>query len=148
MRADSQPLRYDGSQGRLQNQLFRVMMKDRTYDNHRGFLRKFQPFRLVAPKVVERVLRSYEAILRKGLQVWKSPTDFQKEAWTICGDTEHHELGSNSVDDQDIRYLKQTRKRSYRKILTILLLVEKPARIRSFIEEGICDADLPLVGMP
>ncbi|KAM7205422.1 kinase-like domain containing protein, partial [Naviculisporaceae sp. PSN 640] len=34
--------------------------------------------------------------------------------------------------------------KSFRKILAILLLIDRPSRIRQFVEEGVCDDNLPL----
>ena len=39
----------------------------------------------------------------------------------------------------------EQRGKTFRKIFATLLLIELPGEIRKFIEEGVCDADLPLM---
>ncbi|KAM7185614.1 kinase-like domain containing protein [Rhypophila sp. PSN 637] len=63
----------------------------------------------------------------------------------------------SKLDDDDIERYAATvcpnpggELKSYRKILAILVLIERPTRIRQFIDEGVSDEDLPLelVEMP
>lgn len=140
-------LSYDGSQGRLQDQLFGAIKGSWSYDHPRGFLPKGQLSGLVTQTAVEMELSKYEASLRKRLQIWKPPADIQTEARSICGGVEHG-LASDTEDEQHARHVQQPSEKSYRKIFAILLLIERPSRIRSFVEEGVCDADLPLVNVP
>jgi serine/threonine protein kinase len=143
-RTESLPVSYDGSQGSLQGQLFNAIKGNWIYD-HRGFLPKRQLFRLVTQKAVELELSKYEASLRKRLQIWKPPVDIEAEARRICGDVEQDRSASDTEGDQ---YMRQPGEKSYRKIFAILLLIERPAKIRSFVEKGVCDADLPLIKVP
>ena len=140
----------DGLEERLEEQLIEAIVQ--SPDPHRRFLPRGQLLRLVTQKAVESELKRYEYSLRKRLQIWKPPTrpaaDIRTEAQTICDGIEYARSASGTEDEKRSRDAQKPEETSYRKIFAILLLIDRPSRIRSFIEEGVSDADLPLVKMP
>lgn len=111
---------YDGSQGQLQAQLWDAVVQS-SPDGHKTFLPLSQLRNIVNQQAVQSELRKCKNYMRKHSQKWKPI-----QAKTVCGDDEC---------------------KSYRKVFSILVLMERPYEIMSFIEEEVCDADLPLAKM-
>lgn len=149
-RKRSIPLSYDGSDGKLHGQLFHSLCVLKEAFNGKGFIPKQQLLKLVNESAVEHELIRYEASLRKRHKIWRLPStaapatadEIKAEARKICGPFKQVE-SSEKVKDEH-----QPEQKSYQKILAILLLIEQPSKIRTFMEEGVCDADLPLVKGP
>lgn len=144
-RTDSLGLSYNDSQGRLQGQLFGAITGNWTQFDSRGFIPTPQLLKMVTPMAVALELEKYEASRRRRLQKWKPQVNCLKEARTICGQLNEAEStpdAGNGLRKYSIVYPKT---RSYRRIFAILLLIERSHRIRSFIDEGVSDADLALV---
>jgi hypothetical protein len=140
-------LSYDDSQERLQDKLVRVMEQS-SVDRHRKFIPEGQLSQLVTRTTVELELARCEQSLRKRLQIWRPPADMrdiQKEARIICGDIDRSRSTLDTENYKHARNDHREMRREYRKIFAILLLIDRPSRIRSFLETGICDNDLPLV---
>ncbi|KAK0613669.1 kinase-like domain-containing protein [Immersiella caudata] len=66
--------------------------------------------------------------------------DALRLARTICGADE-----PQTAKDSKASSSPTTPKKSYFKIFAILVLIGWPTQIQHFVEEGVCDADLPLV---
>ncbi|KAI0095670.1 kinase-like domain-containing protein [Nemania sp. FL0031] len=136
-KAGSQLLRYDKSKGSLQNQLSRAMVRLRDHDHDRGYLPDGELSRLVCKEAVEEVLRGFTPSTRPLANM-----DIAAEAQEICRDTENYPSTSNGHEKEIETQLKP---RSYRKVFAVLLLIERVCKIRRFVKEAVCDADLPLV---
>ncbi|KAF2500443.1 kinase-like protein [Lophium mytilinum] len=140
---DSFPLAssYDVSLARLLDQVFGAVKVNHWKGQSRGFMPTPKLLKLIIPKTVEPALESYDSWLRKRPQPGKPKANLQEVASKICGDFQYYEVSSDTEDE----HLKMpSRQKSYRKIFAILLLLERSHRISSFVEEGVCDADLPL----
>ncbi|KAJ9148594.1 Kinase-like protein [Pleurostoma richardsiae] len=140
----SLPISYDGTQGDLQRKLFAEVHKIlRQTGGDRGFLPRHKLDKLVYQESVEtelaRIEASFRNRLRKSLPFWRTPateSEIHAMARKIC------ELTTSTGAAE---YSEQLDKRSFRKIFAILLLIERPSKIWNFVEEGVSDADLPLV---
>ena len=71
------------------------------------------------------------------------------EARKICGNGgQSWRLHPEAVEGSLPSPRPRVSETSYRKIFAILVLIERPSRIKYFVEEGVCDADLPLERYP
>jgi hypothetical protein len=123
----SHPVRYDGSEGLLQDRLFKEIDETRKAMSlvdreNTGFVPRLQQVRIMTESMVAEELSRIEK-------------SFEKDASTICGYLAQH---------RDLRGSHEHMDKSFRKVFATLLLIERPGEIRKFIEEGVCDADLPL----
>ncbi|KAK4104406.1 kinase-like protein [Parathielavia hyrcaniae] len=110
-----------------------------------GFLPRGQLQRLVNKDSVRKELVKCDASLLSRLQALgqTSHEPPEKLALKICP------IGNPSWPAYRDSYVAQqhqaSREKRFQKIMAILLLIERPSRIRKFVKEGVCDADLPLV---
>lgn len=72
---------------------------------------------------------------------------FMTSAKQIYGNIDKSLPSNNSAENGNTSSISQERPcdKSYIKIFAILVLIGRPARIKLFIDEDICDADLPLI---
>ncbi|KAB5582973.1 kinase-like domain-containing protein [Coniochaeta sp. 2T2.1] len=136
---------YDSSSGDLQGALHRAMV-------YSGVCRRpFLPCRRL-PELVNKVsvaaeLKRFQSITER-IQTHFSPSDSYEElanlARQICGLTKQSWRAYPEPVYGNVARRPPSQEKTYRKILTILLLIERPSRIRHFIEAEVCDADLPL----
>jgi hypothetical protein len=124
----SRPTHYDGSEGPLQARLFKEIEETRkgmalVDRENTGFVPRQQQLRIMTESLVAEELS----------KIGKS---MKEDASTICG---HFTQGREKGESHEHRG------KSFRKIFATLLLIEWPGEIRKFIEEGVCDADLPLI---
>ncbi len=123
----SRPIRYDGSEGFLQDRIFQEIDKTRkgmglVDRENTGFVPRLQQLRIITESSVAEELSRIGKV-------------FKEDASTIC---------SYFTQDRDRAGSHERRGKSFRKVFATLLLIEWPGEIRKFIEEGVCDADLPL----
>ncbi|KAF2653767.1 kinase-like protein [Lophiostoma macrostomum CBS 122681] len=111
---------YDGSKGRLQDQLRQALIRN-SQDRHQRpqFLPLGQVNEIVTQQAVQAELSRCKTHMRKFVQKWKP-----LHAKVVCGDDDSY---------------------SFRKIFALLVLIERPFNIASFIKEDLHDGDLPLV---
>jgi hypothetical protein len=144
----SRPISYDGSDGPLPGRLYSAIedtchaVNDSTKT---GFVPKEQLVRIMSEESIVNELEKIERSFRKRIQFWKSTRSrrtIEEEAEIICNGffVNSSSSGTRSQDGQTSK--------CFRKILAILLLIERPGTIRKFIEEGLCDANLPLIKVP
>ncbi|OIW24583.1 kinase-like protein [Coniochaeta ligniaria NRRL 30616] len=115
----------------------------------REFLPRHQLVRLVNKPAVEAELRRSQYSIIKRIQTLfdSSPSDrnLSAEAQKICGTTHHQSWGVHlETDNEHIKEMPAPKEKTYRGIFAILVLIGRPSRIRDFVEEEVCDADLPL----
>jgi len=131
----------------LQDQLTRVMVHC-PIDRPRKFIPDGQLKRLVNPESIERELLRHERTLKRR---WKNAVsshetlEFGLLAKKICGETTRTAATISPDNNTHAHAAENSRPREYRKIFTILILLDRPHRISSFIQEDICDDDLPLL---
>lgn len=146
-RANSSTITWDASDSELQRLLYDAIFRNPSADQWFKFLPNGQLPSLVHTASVEVELKYIERSIRRRLQLWRRPRHSEKsikaEARTICGGT--HWVPTVSASSNDI---KDGVPKSFRKIFAILLLIEHPLKIRRFIEEGVCDSDLPFQKIP
>ena len=94
---------------------------------------------LVTQTSVEGELSRWKHIPLKFVHTWKRPHSIRIEPEKDRG--ANFPLRSRSTSE----LLRQGSDRTYRKIFAILTFIARPASIWLFVEEGICDADLPLL---
>lgn len=104
-----------------------------TISSSKGFLPKGAIDTLVTEDSVAR-----ELARRKSKKSAKS-TSVQDIARQVC---------QEQAPELRVGKSKSRRARSFRNIFAILVVTKKPSAIRHFIEEGVSDADLPLVKIP
>lgn len=124
----SLPIHYDGSEGPLQARLFKESEKTRKNmglvdRENTGFVPKLEQPRIMTESLVAEELS-------------KIVKNLEEYASNICGCL---------TQDRDMGESHEQRGKTFRKIFATLLLIELPGEIRRFIEEGVCDADLPLM---
>ncbi|SPQ24629.1 87674b28-6914-427c-8240-07f8f05b0d98 [Thermothielavioides terrestris] len=151
LRTNSYPESFDCAPGGLGSQVLRAICRPDM--NKAGFLPKGQLQRIINCDAVKKELMKHEASLRKRVPVCDlrpSPSleDLEDDARKICGRGEpswpvYNRVGSTPTTPRFPRHMRSDQR--FQKIMAILLLIERPSRIRSFVEEGVCDADLPLV---
>ncbi|KAL0929836.1 protein kinase [Colletotrichum truncatum] len=125
-RVDSFPADKDDGEGTLADQLFGVTKensRDRT-----DFLPKRQLDRLINPQSVTKELTRW---LRDTI----SEDKIKDLACQVCSETL---LPSNDVAASELKVI------SYQKVFAILVLVNKVYYIEKFLQEQVCDIDLPL----
>jgi hypothetical protein len=91
---------------------------------------------------VQEELTKMEESFKRRLQIWRtSPSTgtIEVEARKIC---------AGPLPETTAEIDQQLRDKSFRKIFAILLLIERPFRIWKFVDEAVCDADLPLMKVP
>lgn len=159
---------HDAFSGTLQEALYNEIVRYKCKPNDKEFIPTERVVNLLDTKTLEIALGKYDSFLKSGPQRLQSlrfgfPEDetspeakarrrsaIVAKAKQIYGNMEapvplrtSTEHKKPSPSDEDGPYDK-----SYVKILAILILIDRPARIKLFIDEGICDADLPLVKEP
>jgi hypothetical protein len=77
---------------------------------------------------------------------WEPSVKVSGQARTICSDVDQYGFTRDTEDGQRKQQIRQLKATSYRKIFAILLFVGRSHRITAFIDEGVSDAGLPLVG--
>ncbi|KAI0198029.1 hypothetical protein F4808DRAFT_473134 [Astrocystis sublimbata] len=149
---------HDVSRSRLQAKICQQIRKNYNEEAKAWFLPFPMLVRLLNRKVVERQLARSDSFLEKKSQNvlerlrFQFPRDntrpeaIRAQAGIIIGDFDQLSLTNairhwNGRSDRD----DSVHKKSYLKIMAILILIERPFRIKLFIEEEICDQDLPLV---
>jgi hypothetical protein len=128
----------------LQDQLFNAIEETCRQDlagvvqEKTGFIPRQQQVKILTENVVAEELARIEKSFKKRIQVWKWPLSqrrIEEDASIICDGFSRH-LNLRGDDKQKAK--------CFRKIFAILLLIDEPGAIRKFIDEGVCDADLPL----
>ncbi|KAK3367814.1 hypothetical protein B0H63DRAFT_565698 [Podospora didyma] len=141
---------------KLRTRLLKAIVKASDKSGHKGFLPKAQLSRLLTKEAVEQELRDCEESVRSRMRdgrIFKqftSADDIAAFAERIRGSglqtwPVQHLSGSSTAKNLSKDFSETPAIMSFQKILAILLLIERPSRIRSFVEHGICDADLPLI---
>lgn len=105
------------------------------------FLPQGQLLKFVTQGSVEGELSRWKHITVRKWKTYRVPSGVQIEAQTSPA-------GKTPARSQSESILPQDWGKTYRNIFAILLLVNRPSSIWSFVEEGICDADLPLIKVP
>ena len=139
----SRPISYDGSDGLLQERLSEAIEATRrtmvlVAPEKKGFVPRQQQVRIMNESWVAEELSRVEKSFRKRIQFWNSmlhPRRIEEDASAICASLARH---------PDLMGNHEQRGKSFRKVFATLLLIDRPGTIRKFIDEGVCDADLPL----
>lgn len=118
----------------LENRLIKAMKPSNL--PRKEFIPQGQILKLVTQRSVERELSRWP---RRFLQSWRRPASVPIERQTTPGEL------SLTYSKSENELSKHPRGRTYRKIFAILLLIGRSSKIWPFVEEGVCDADLPLV---
>ncbi|KAK4033139.1 hypothetical protein C8A01DRAFT_19875, partial [Parachaetomium inaequale] len=150
-RTNSDPTSADLTPGGLGSQLIDAISRSDPY--RPGFLSKGQLHKLVNKDAVEKELLKCETSLRRRLQTLNfrpsvTPEALEATALTICGKGEQSWPAYIKPEDQSPTHRHLPTEKRFQKIMAVLLLIERPSRIGSLMQEGICDADLPLVLVP
>lgn len=128
----------------LQDRLFHACIKIGYPNNHGRFIPRGDLLKLIDVKAVEKELAKCDGRPRRKINLLQkpgkepspttsSPQDIKSKARRICG----------KIDELNVEEVPPEGK-SYRLIFAILTLNDRPSEISSFLEAGICDADLPL----
>jgi hypothetical protein len=142
---NSRPIDYTGSKGLLQEHL-RKAIADTSLATEvpekTGFVPRLELVRIMDEVSVAKELSNIERCFKRRLRFWESiptPKNIEEKAQTICAypSPEATFVGS-----------RQLISKSFRKVFAILLLIARPGNIRKFIDEGVCDTDLPLRKVP
>ncbi|KAM0421333.1 hypothetical protein ACHAPT_010864 [Fusarium lateritium] len=134
--------------GKLRNRLYKAS-KDNNPEVGKHFLTEANLSKLLSVKAVERELRrcqNFSNHRRLRGMIARSPEVLKADARKICGGLDKsRKLTLPSASARRSKDASESQDcKPYRKILAILVLIQRPCRIWSFIDEGICDADLPL----
>jgi hypothetical protein len=106
-----------------------------------GFVPRRQLVRIMNVVSVAKELSRIEQSFKTRIRFWRStptPRTIDEEAQIICASSSPETALMN----------QELMSKSFRKVFATLLLIEQPSTIRKFIEEGVCDADLPLRKVP
>ncbi len=145
-RTDSNPTTADLTPGRLADQLSLARYKHR-------FVPLGQLQRLINTDAVEQQLEKLERSLLKRVKHLMRPAStrdklqdgLQAEARRICGKGDQScPVYYNKRDSEVDPSPQLPSEKRFQKIMAILLLIDRPSKIRLFVKEGVCDADLPL----
>ncbi|KAH8897355.1 kinase-like protein [Thozetella sp. PMI_491] len=101
-----------------------------------GFVPRETLSQIINEESVAQELERMEQSLKRRLQFWRRPPDtgtIEQEARLVCGNPTSKGA-----------YVHSKPRKCFRKIFAILLLIGQPGAIWEFVNEGICDADLPL----
>lgn len=133
---------YNASKGPLPKQLLDAIKQTRhrlTDISDPGFLPRDKLQEIMNNQVIKDVLINIDHSFRRRIKIWKKnpPRTIEQEVEMICADN-LDDLASSPTPNTD------TVKKPYRKILAILVLIERPGTIRKFIDEEVCDSALPL----
>ncbi|KAI0146342.1 kinase-like protein [Xylariaceae sp. FL1272] len=112
----------------------------RSHTNRTGFIPNQELRHILSEVRISEVLLSFDQSFAERLKFWKrtrGDSELKEEARRICGRDSIMVPHNNSSDNACFH--------SYRKVFAILLLINRPGAIRSFMMEGLCDAHLPLV---
>ena len=147
-RTNSDPTSSDFAPGGLGTQVTRAICRLGLYGD--GFLPKGQLKRILNKEAVERELVKHESSVRRRLRMLDfgphaSQEELEAEALRVCGTGEPSWPAYNRRESATALPRHLESRPRFQKIMAILLLIERPSRIRSFIKEEVCDADLPLV---
>lgn len=131
----------------LEDQL-KAAMKE-SNESHRKFLPQDQLDKIITKTVVDNELSKLRNLLRKYARSWKQLTSVPIEGRKPDRNGKGH-VGakSDSILSKYHQPPKELQEKSYRKIFAILLFIRRPSRLWSFVEDGVCDADLPLIKVP
>lgn len=151
--SSSRPIDYEASEGTLQNRLVLALEENRSVPSRKDFIPKEQLELLINEKSVtdelRRVKRAFRNWPRRFLEWFKKGgRTIEEEANIICNgypqgwgaDSSQATADSPGLEKQD----RAGASGCLRKIFAILLLINRPVTIKKFIDEGLCDADLPL----
>ncbi|KAF2132923.1 kinase-like protein [Dothidotthia symphoricarpi CBS 119687] len=128
----------------LEDQLKVSMEKSNV--SHRKFLPRCQLDRIITQTSVENELSKLRNLPRKYIRAWKRLASIPvEEKQTIRRGKGHIRAESDSMLSKRLQHPKEPQEKLYRKVFAILLFIRRPSRIWSFVEEGVCDADLPLM---
>ena len=137
----SQPTTYDGSADPLANQLAAAICNIPQWTS--GFVPRRQLRQIMDDVSVEREMNRIEASFRRHITLCNCISLFRRRltsneeiSRTICGTSSRTSTLIGKLEP---------RSRSFRRIFATLLFIQRPSNIRKFIEEGVCDADLPLM---
>ncbi|KAK5655779.1 hypothetical protein OQA88_5317 [Cercophora sp. LCS_1] len=149
MRTDSSALSCDDNPGDLQDALTHEFVESAV--QRANFLPNRQLPRLINPASVEKELAVYQKSIMKRIKTLDFRLPLSKfeliaEAHKICGSGEQswHSHFETITPTRGTRRQRPLGDKSYRKILAILILIDRPSRIHDFVEDEVCDADLPL----
>ncbi len=140
----------------LGERLYQAMTRRGPYEG--GFVPKAQLQNLVNKAAVEQQLaecdtsfrgRVRRLSLRPSMPKAKPKPDRATEAQQICGKGDQtwpvYDKRESALPDHTRHPRSEKR---FLKIMAILCLIDQPSKIRAFVQEGVCDSDLPLVWVP
>jgi hypothetical protein len=130
--------RSNDDRSRLGDQLYAVLQDDAT-TNGRRFVTRVDLDRIITQETVQRELSRVVYFLASiSPKVWRTRTTSRLPIGSSSGhaDARHLPAEENPSKGPDNKSVQQ--------IFAILLLIDRPTKIWSFVREGICDADLPL----
>lgn len=135
----SRQISYDGFESTLLDQI-QAAVNSNPLRSKVSRRTDFLPYKqlkiLVNPETVSKEFSVIEGSLRERLKFWKTSTRaVEEEAGIICAGS------SSGLHTPTVVAPLQ---KSYRKIFCVLILIGRPGNIRQFIDEEVCDADLPL----
>jgi len=152
----------------------KVRCEDSSYEHRSFIPRALLARTMTREAVLEELRSSYMALLKESLKkqlrrqfpsllpphLARHGLDLADDARRICGNGkssfqsgEHHDSDgaataqsprSPTVAGYNMLQLPEAQQKSFKKIMAILILMEKPKKIRRFLDEGISDTDLPL----
>jgi len=143
-RTDPRPPSHDYNPGDLQHALTEKLVKSGIRSQE--FLPNRELPRIVNKKTVEAEFSKWQDSFRKRIfKPIKVSRDLGAEAHQICGNGDQSfRSRPETVGGSSPLPPPPSPEPSYRKIFAILVSIERPSRIKYFVEEGVCDADLPL----
>ncbi|KAF2263292.1 hypothetical protein CC78DRAFT_581702 [Lojkania enalia] len=149
-RTESSHLSYmssDDSQESLRDLLFRAMQNS-SVDEYKKFIPDRQLSRPINKDTVTIELERCKHSLRKRLQIWRPLAHtraIRREARLICGERNRSCPTPDNEANSQKRNENQNMRMEFRKIFSILLLIDRPHKIKAFIDSRVCDSGLPLV---
>lgn len=131
----------------LEDRLKAAMEKSNV--SHRKFLPQGELATIITQTAVDNELSQFKHLPRRCFRTWKRLASVPiEEQQTVRRGKGHVRAKSDSLLSKQSQPPKLPKEKIYRKIFAILLFIRRPSRIWSFVEEGVCDADLPLVEVP
>jgi hypothetical protein len=135
-RANHGRSRSNDDRARLGNQLYAVLQNDATITG-RLFVPKDDLDDIITQETVERELsRVVYFLARISPKAWRTATPLQIGSSLERANEKHTSAEEGTSRHPAKRYVQQ--------IFAILLLMDRPTKIWSFLKEGVFDADLPL----
>ncbi|KAI8945397.1 hypothetical protein F4801DRAFT_568380 [Xylaria longipes] len=148
---------HDISHGRLQRKIHQEIKKNYSEETKTGFLPGPRLLGLLNLETLERELARSDSFLEKRHEIlshlrFQFPSGetrakaIRVQAQKILGDSKQHLVPTVLTEPMKVTSNQEesASKKSYLKIMAILIMIERPARIKLFMDADVCDADLPL----